>query len=152
MSQAAPYAHFKDKRELMSAIAAAGFVRLRDRLRRADASGLGDLTQLGVAYLAFAKDNPGLYQLMFGPATEVDPANEELAQAGQEAFDVLAQIAAPEESDGKRDPGSVAAWALVHGLAMLTMHQKLPSARTEAPEEIIELLRPGVAARLMNGR
>src|SRR5690606_11181783 len=117
-----------DKRRLMSAIAAAGFDRLCDRLRGAGPPGTSPpgtsppdtrtLTELGSAYLAFALENPGLYSLMFGPSAEVDPADEALARAGGEAFALLAQESAAEQAPAADDPGPIAAWALVHGLAM----------------------------------
>ena len=146
VSQAAPYAHFRDKRALMSAIAALGFERLRDRLREAERAGCENLTELGKAYLAFAHDNPGLYGLMFGPETEVDPADPALAQAGREAFAILARSSARPGDEGPGDPGPVAAWALVHGLALLSMSGRLPVGAGEAPDRVLKLLQPGIDA------
>lgn len=146
VSQAAPYAHFADKRSLMSAIAAAGFQRLHTQLEAANANGIGSLSELGMAYLAFAKGNPDLYNLMFGPADDIDPANEELVHAGRKAFDLLSKKCVPEGTNGKDDPRPVAAWSLVHGLAMLSINQKLSFQAASSPKEILDLLHCGIDA------
>lgn len=148
VSQAAPYAHFRDKRSLMSAIAAVGFARLHARLEEAGAGGADSLVKLGTAYLDFAVRNPGLYSLMFGQADEIDPFDEELTQTGRRAFDLLAKSSAPEGSEAQSDPGPIAAWALVHGLAMLTLNRKLPSEVAERPEAVLRTLELGIAAHL----
>lgn len=147
VSQAAPYAHFADKRRLMSAIAAAGFLQLHAQLEAANADGAGSLSELGMAYLAFARENPGLYNLMFGPADEIDPADEELVHAGRQAFDLLSKKCVPEGADARGDPRPIAAWSLVHGLAMLSINQKLSSqAAASPPSEILDLLQCGIGA------
>src|SRR5690625_1859557 len=69
VSQAAPYAHFKDKQALLAAVGTRGFNRLADYLSRAEHAGApSDRTRLlGRAYVAFALDHPMLFRLMFGP-------------------------------------------------------------------------------------
>lgn len=61
VSEAAPYRHFANLDELLGAVAIEGFDML---LADLDAAGSAkDVTQ---AYLAFAADFPGRYELMFG--------------------------------------------------------------------------------------
>lgn len=139
-------AHFANKRSLMSAIATASFIRLTERLQLARSDESSSLTGLGTAYLMFAQENPGLYSLMFGPAAEVDPTDERLVWAGHEAFAMLAQKSAPDGGDARQDPRPVAAWALVHGLAILAIDRKLPPQAISRPEAILDLLQPGIAA------
>jgi AcrR family transcriptional regulator len=71
VSHNAPYNHFPEKRDLLGAVAAAGFEALRDRMQAAVAG----VTDPRVALLASAKayvkagvENPALYRLMFGTA------------------------------------------------------------------------------------
>ncbi len=71
VSHNAPYNHFPEKRDLLGAVAAAGFEALRERMRTAVAG----VTSPPAALLASAKayvnagvENPALYRLMFGPA------------------------------------------------------------------------------------
>src|SRR6185295_610437 len=68
VSPAAPYHHFKDKGELLDAVAHEGWDMLNVALTqaRAKATSVKDkMTSLGVAYVCFARDNPSLYRVMY---------------------------------------------------------------------------------------
>ncbi|NRP75303.1 Nucleoid occlusion factor SlmA [Ensifer psoraleae] len=145
VSQAAPYAHFHSKRELMSAIATVGFSRLRDLIAPLASDPARSLSDLGLAYLDFARANPGLYRLMFGSDEHIDMRNEHLSTASRQALELLAMKAGRNGSDPIRDPGPIAAWSLVHGLVMLLMDEKLPSGLDQSMPAILRLLEPGVA-------
>src|SRR5277367_2647794 len=71
VSHRAPYNHFPEKLDLLAAIAAVGFERLREGLQRATI-GIADPGALLVAicrtYVRLGLANPALYRLMFGPA------------------------------------------------------------------------------------
>jgi AcrR family transcriptional regulator len=71
VSHNAPYNHFPEKRDLLGAVAAAGFEALRERMRAAVA-GIASPTEAllgsGKAYVNAGVENPALYRLMFGPA------------------------------------------------------------------------------------
>ena len=68
VSPAAPYHHFKDKGELLDAVAHEGWDLLNELMTAARASQTSvrdKLTSLGVAYVRFARDNPALYRVMY---------------------------------------------------------------------------------------
>src|ERR1700760_731290 len=66
VSPAAPYHHFKDKSDLMLAIAGAGFEALKEALQASfDQDPSHSLTTMGVAYVKFARANPALYRVMY---------------------------------------------------------------------------------------
>ena len=76
VSAAAPYHHFKDKNELLAAIAQEGFELLAQAMREGAAHEEDPrrrLNALGVAYVRFARDNPALYNLMYSTSRERDP-------------------------------------------------------------------------------
>ncbi|GAA0858140.1 TetR/AcrR family transcriptional regulator [Aliiglaciecola litoralis] len=70
VSRTAPYHHFKDKNELLCAIAEQGFENWQQQTQQIFAQ--GDLThkqkfrQFVFDYIKYAADNPELYDLMFG--------------------------------------------------------------------------------------
>src|SRR5215831_9732799 len=70
VSAMAPYRHFADKEALLAAVAEYGFQQLAGRLAAAAAAAAdprAGLGALGVAYVIFARDEPSLFKLMFGP-------------------------------------------------------------------------------------
>lgn len=118
VSAMAPYRHFPDKAALLGAAAEQGFEDLRGRLELADASAEGRqaLVEQGVAYVAFAQEQPRLFRLMFAGSEQACVAPEET----QGAYGVLARrvaILAPHD----REALTLGCWAMVHGLAMLSM-------------------------------
>src|SRR5277367_1588423 len=71
VSPAAPYHHFKDKSELLDAIAAEGWHELGHAIAEARAAATDPrlaLSEIGVAYVTFARRNPALYRLMYHAA------------------------------------------------------------------------------------
>src|ERR1700758_3471721 len=73
VSPAAPYHHFKDKGELLDAVAAEGWRELGDAIARARAEAPSPavaVTEIGVAYIRFARDNPALYRIMYRMACD----------------------------------------------------------------------------------
>src|SRR5580658_8100808 len=68
VSPAAPYHHFKDKTELLEAVAQGGWDVLSEEIvtARRNADGAEEaLRAIGVAYVTFARKNPALYRLMY---------------------------------------------------------------------------------------
>jgi AcrR family transcriptional regulator len=136
VSHNAPYNHFADKQDLLIAVAAAGFARLRERMHAAVARIAAPdkaLLACGRAYLEHAMKNPALYRLMFGPALASAKGGRPAAAraAGNEAKTVLSDIilrgaqsgAFAVSADDPRDQAKVTffAWSLVHGLTMLLL-------------------------------
>ena len=84
VSQAAPYNHFADKAALLASIAALGFKEFAAAMRQ-EMSAAGDpqarLNATGIAYVAFATSNPGLFKLMFGSSVHQSSGNPDLDAA-----------------------------------------------------------------------
>jgi AcrR family transcriptional regulator len=160
VSHRAPYNHFPEKLDLLAAIAAVGFERLRDGLRRAMA-GIDDagarLAAILRAYMLLGLENPALYRLMFGPALSSagSAARPAIARAaGADARAVLEEVILCGARSGAfavspDDPKALALaalspWSAAHGLTMF-MIDKIPRPDLSVDELIDALLRMVVA-------
>ena len=136
VSHNAPYNHFADKRELLTAVAATGYEALRERLLAATAhidNPEAALVQSGIAYVRFGVENPSLFRLMFGSqlSTIKQDSTSTLALASSGAKGVLEQIIRRGVRAGVFVPSSrgpkgqqvlvLAAWSMVHGLTTLAI-------------------------------
>jgi len=126
VSHAAPYRHFRDRESLLAALAAEGFGMLGHALREAAAA--GGLRAMGEAYVRFALAHPQRFRLMFGGQLDI-ARHAALREVATQAFQALSGALAARVGDapGARD-ASVAAWALVHGLAHLLLGAQVGAA------------------------
>ncbi len=130
VSRMAPYHHFKDKHELLCALAAEGFQKLEQIMEQAPLTADGDLAaQLSAfvrAYLRFATNHPEQYELMFGrPIWKAGTPTDELKQIAYRTFRQYAEKIAEVIPVQKLPSGSnplrlaQASWATLHGLCRL---------------------------------
>jgi len=125
VSPAAPYHHFPDKRALLDAIATQGFDALTSAMetrmaKEADPNARLDAS--GVGYVAFAVENPALFQLMFSARELELSSNAALMKAGERAYAVLQAAVAATSPNGAASPlVCLRLWALVHGIAKLLL-------------------------------
>jgi AcrR family transcriptional regulator len=162
VSQAAPYHHFADKAELVSAIAQQGFEDFANALgagaTTAGDSALQRLTGMGLAYVRFAVANPALFRLLFRPelrsGTREGAAAEAMERAGSAAYQVFldAVTAAVEEGSvhGSVEDVAVASLSAVHGLSTLLVDGPV-DLRQRAPDTlarvVISALGGGITSR-----
>ena len=130
VSHAAPYRHFRDKAALMEAVARAGFEQLGAMTRDARTRHPGDpenqLRDAGVAYVAWATQNPERTRLMFGGLMTSEDIDEDLHASAEAAYEEIYRIIDDGRKGGifgGRDTDSVvlSAWSAVHGLTMLIL-------------------------------
>ncbi|HXA43668.1 MAG TPA: TetR/AcrR family transcriptional regulator [Candidatus Solibacter sp.] len=126
VSQAAPYHHFADKGSLLSAIAEQGYLELAEALRAGASHAGGTALQrfhgMGVAYVRFAVEHPGMFRLLFRPEmlATASPAGTFAATASYRVLEEVLVAAIAEGSvTGPRDDVALAAWCAVHGAAIL---------------------------------
>jgi AcrR family transcriptional regulator len=127
VSQAAPYNHFADKAALLAAIAALGFQEFAAAMQGEMSAAVNPQARLnaaGIAYVAFATSNPGLFKLMFGSSAHLASADADLDAARTFAYQVLSGAVHTIQLSSPRTPAteeleSLKSWALVHGLATM---------------------------------
>ena len=121
VSPAAPYHHFKDKAELLNAVAAEAFDALAEAMREArDAEPDDALTAMGVAYVVFARENPSRYRVMWDCSRDKDAMPHDHANEG--AYDLvrnelLRSGAVSADDELGAEVATCAMWTAVHGLA-----------------------------------
>ena len=141
VSPTATYRHFRDKDDLLAAVAAEGFREFGAALAQAGRSG-EPLSAMGAAYVDFALARPGMFRLMFSPLIAKAELYPELRAASDEAFAQLRRgvksRAAEGEGQGEGlDAAAIAAWSLVHGLSHLILDGVLPKESAEAFKQAI---------------
>jgi AcrR family transcriptional regulator len=115
VSHAAPAHHFGDKAGLLTAVAAEGYELLGDALAAAAAT--GDFAEVGVAYVMFATTHPGHVSVMFRPDLYRADAPDVVVARGRTT--ALLRDGARASFGGDDRVPALAAWSLVHGLAVL---------------------------------
>jgi AcrR family transcriptional regulator len=120
VSHAAPAHHFTDRRGLFTALATQGFRLLADALIEAQ----GEFADAALAYVGFAIEHPGHYQVMFNKSL-LDVSDAELAAAEAASGAELSRgVATLRDRNATADPAGaqLAAWSLVHGFSMLWLN------------------------------
>lgn len=124
VSPAAPYHHFKDKGELLDAIAHEGWEMLDTAIAKAktEAPSVREaLSEIGVAYVCFARDNPALYRVMYDTARDKEMLPETVKDNEDSAYckvrDTLVEAGADPAAEVDLELATIAAWCSAHGLA-----------------------------------
>ncbi len=141
VSPAAPYHHFKDKSDLMLAIAGAGFEALSDAIREAVASDTQDkMTTIGVAYVKFARANPALYRVMYDSSRNEDAMPHAAHEKDDSGMKLVEEALIRAGVDPRDELGlkmsCIAAWCSAHGIAeMVGFAQFKPMIEAMGGEE-----------------
>lgn len=127
VSPAACYRHFADKDALLTALAEQGFGEFAQALQQACEGSPTPFADMGIAYVRFAVERPGLFRLMFGPAVADRSRSAALQAAVAASTRLFEQGVAGSPHVSAADPvGGLRAWATVHGLATLAIDGMLP--------------------------
>ena len=131
VSRTAPYHHFKDKNELLCAIAEEGFRHQEDSIhdipkKFPKLNSLALFEQYVLAYIRFADQHPETYDLMFGKEIwKIGRPTEQLKEVSKASFHrwvhLVAQLQQREVFPEEIPPLRVAqtCWATLHGLCRL---------------------------------
>ncbi|HJB09311.1 MAG TPA: WHG domain-containing protein [Candidatus Brachybacterium merdavium] len=160
VSPAAAYRHFRDRTELMAAVAREIQEKMATRMRRrmrasADAPpeqrALQRLRGVGLGYIAFAVDEPGWFETaFFGSARESElreradgPGPGGGAEDAPPPFVLLTSaldecVQAGVLSAQRRPGAEFVCWSAVHGCAELVLHGPLRGAPRKTVREIAE--------------
>lgn len=127
VSPAAPYHHFKDKGELLDAVAHVGWDALGEAMtavrgQAPDLSGL--MTEIGVAYVRFSQDHPALYRVMYDCSRDKDSLPEGMQDKEDGAYclvrNTFRSVAGEDVPEVDIELATIAAWCAAHGLAEMS--------------------------------
>ena len=139
------YLYFQNKNDIMLQLCYQGFERLlaqQDKLVKI-ADPLEKLSAGGHYYLAFALENPELYELMFATKEifkESRPDEESVPLRAFRKFaeNVKACLDAGLFSAGEVETTAIALWATLHGLASLLIKGRLRFLPEESLDKVVE--------------
>jgi len=133
VSHAAPYRHYASREALLADVAVEGLAELRGEIAQAAAvpAERGEtIVRIGSAYMRFAVRHAGLLRLMFGSQlpnrTAFPGLTEATAAIGEEIGRAIGDSAA-----------GLAAWATIHGLAMLILENVIDLGQTQAGMDVV---------------
>jgi AcrR family transcriptional regulator len=137
VSPAAPYHHFKDKTELMEAVAKQGWRALSAAIANARAGAptpRRSLGHIGLAYVKFARNNPALYRLM-DDTTRDRTAMPKSHAAGDDGYAevqrAMVEAGGAESSSVDLELATIALWCAAHGLAELACFKEFDTLKRE---------------------
>lgn len=141
VSPAAPYHHFRDKNELLDAVAHDGWRLLNDMMSQSKSAALEHerLLSIGVAYVAFARAHPALYRVMYDAARNKEALPEQLSEEDS-AFgalrDAMLEMGADPKAGAELELSTIAAWCGAHGLAEMASFAQFRHLREDMGGEV----------------
>jgi AcrR family transcriptional regulator len=133
VSHTAPYRHFRDKDDLLAAVAEDGFRRLRAAMEKATAAESDPVARLercGVAYVEFAVRHPEHFQAMFSRTWETE-AHPKAHAAAEHSFRLLLELVRATNPAADALAQARMAWSMVHGISTLGITRQLRYGRAE---------------------
>ena len=151
VSHAAPAHHFGDVAGLLSELAAIGFQKFSEAMKAAgQAAPDADAASAAKAdaYVAFARENPCMFSLMFR-AEKLDHSRPALKEAATNAFAGLARTVGERRHETveidhltlEQAADIARLWSLVHGFAMLRLDGRL--------NEVLSRMPPGTTEEML---
>jgi AcrR family transcriptional regulator len=138
VSPAAPYHHFKDKAELLDAVAHEGWELLHEAMTAAKAAveGPHKLSALGIAYVCFARENPALYRVMYDAARDKEALPIEMHDGKDDSAycmvrDTMVELGSDPAQAVDLELATIAAWCAGHGLAEMAGFKQFDQLKAE---------------------
>jgi len=133
VSATAVYRHFQSKGHLLAAIAHEGFEKYIQSIEKAQRNETHIPTRLqkiGITYITFAVENPVHFKLMYGSFLDKS-LFPDLLKKGDQAYQIFYSQFEEATKQGLMNADleklTQAAWALVHGAALLLLENRFTS-------------------------
>ena len=148
VSTAAPYKHFKDRDDMLRDIVVQGMARLYSSMSQAvESNPPGSnalIAALWRAYIDFARQEPGVFRMMFSLA-KANAGDEELTAAGDAANSLVERVVSEHLNIPLESPETslraYALWCFVHGHCFLMLDGKVePQLTLEEENSLLALV------------
>jgi AcrR family transcriptional regulator len=161
LSNMAPYRHFNNKEDLISAICIKGFNSLTEKFLVAERKNLDPKKRfkaMAEAYLDFAITHPQECKLMFGGFIESPELEKypDLKIAGDQCFDRLLQMIEYCQhhkyiKKGNLQPTAYTIWSMVHGFSMLWLERGFEKDNSTQDEQMKQEMLDFICHSIING-
>lgn len=141
VSHTAPRHHFGDKLGVTTALATQGYRLMGEASRAGYAS--GGLLGMGVAYVQFAREHRGHFQVMFQP--DLVRPDEDLRRSADELYQMLMDAVRREAPSEDPELGTIRRWSTAHGLATLATSGTLSELSDDDLAELTRRVLSGLA-------
>jgi AcrR family transcriptional regulator len=140
VSHAAPYAHFRDKQDLIAAISTEGFRLLYEKIGDAIEANpdnpASQLMEVASAYMRFSLENQALFKIMFSGILEEEAEYPDFVQTSHENFQQIVGLVLRCQQAGLLRPGpedavALSVWSLVHGFVALLLEGQISHTISE---------------------
>jgi AcrR family transcriptional regulator len=139
------YRHFASREDLEHALAESAAAKLRERMELAS-EGLdvpGTFRAVAGEYVAFAKDEPALFELLMSPGARTKPPVE-----GKRLWNLILRVVGAVTGRADDTAAAVAVWSFLHGFAMLAKTGQFGASGPKQGYEVgLEALRRGLSSR-----
>jgi AcrR family transcriptional regulator len=166
VSPNAAYRHFADRAALLEAVSDAAMAALAVAIEErfdgipesdAESAARAQLRAVGTGYVAFAREQPGLFRTAFFVPADMEQASkpEKAGPSGRTPFGLLTGALDQFVASGimpaeRRANAEFLAWSSVHGLSMLLIDgplRALPPATADAiTQRVIDMVEAGLTA------
>lgn len=130
-SQPVLYQHFRNRDDLIRAIAVDGFATLTDLIQASAAAASAPLEEVCRAYLDVAHTQPRAYEAMFSLPTAIRFDSPDTPAVVRDTFCALTVLIEHEHHVDDPDAAADFFWASCHGLATLMAAGRIPEQRIE---------------------
>jgi AcrR family transcriptional regulator len=134
VSPAAPYHHFKDKGELLDAVAGEGWAMLSHAVLTATRETPNETLAPTLAYITFAREHPALYRIMYDAARDAESLPFTGVAEGDSPY-AWVRDALDKERETRTtqdiELGIAASWCAAHGISEMAGFRQFDRLKEE---------------------
>jgi len=155
----APYRHFKNKQQLLEAIAEDGYRRLKAKNTRLELQFAhdpeGQVFESAMHVVEMAAEQPNLFQLMFGGYLKMQACGESLKMAADEAMQSLINMIKNGQQkqvfiQGNPTTLALSTMSMIQGVAVMMSSDKLKVKASSLPKANRETVLRGMVLQLFD--